>query len=256
MGPQYAMYFGNDENAIKQTIANKVGTDFYLKKLAEKAGLKIEDKDREEINKQFENKEFMSMLKEQQIDPNLLKELYYNDMLIVKLIDKKKAEVTDEQLAKLVEEKYKDQDMNKYVTRHILFRTTNENDEPLPANEKEAVRVKANAVLGRALKGEDFAALAKEFSEDGSKENGGLIEMYNDGSIVKEYSDAVLGLKKGEVCPTLVESQFGFHIIKLDDKIENGRREQLKEEVVEKWYSEVAEEAKITVKPEVVGEVK
>lgn len=256
MGPQYAMYYGDDENTVKQVIANKVGSDFYLKEMAEKQGIKVEKAEIDEIEKQFKDEEFVKMLKEQNIDANLLRDLYKNDVIIGKLLDNKKASITDEEVNSLVEKKYKDQDLNKYMTRHILFKTTNEKNEPLPVNEKEALKVKAQAVLNRALAGEDFAALAKEFSADGSKDNGGVIEMYNDGTIVKEYVDAVLALKDGQVYNGLVESQFGYHIIKLDKKIPNGRKESLREELVEEWYTKVMEDAQVNVKPEVIGEVK
>ena len=256
MGPQYSLYYGEDENTIKQVIANKVGSDFYLKELAEKEGLKVEKSEIEEIEKQFKDEEFMKLLQDQKINPDLLRDLYKNDVIIGKLLDKKKENVTDEEVNKLINEKYKDQDLNKYITRHILFKTTNDKNEALPANEKEAVRVKAQAILNRALAGEDFAALAKEFSDDGSKENGGVIEMYNDGSIVKEYTDAVLTLKDGQIYGALVESQFGYHIIKLDKKVADGRKEMLREEIVEEWYTKMMEEANVNVKAEVIGEVK
>ncbi len=78
-------------------------------------------------------------------------------------------------------------------------------------------KVTAQGILDRAKKGEDFGALAKEFSQDpGSKDKGGDLGFAKKGTYVPEF-DAVLfdpNFKSGDVYPTLVESQFGWHIIK------------------------------------------
>lgn len=76
---------------------------------------------------------------------------------------------------------------------------------------------KAEDVLKRVLKGEDFGALAKEFSQDpGSKENGGDLDFVKKGMFVPEFEKILFegGLKNGEVAPALIETQFGWHIIK------------------------------------------
>ena len=86
-------------------------------------------------------------------------------------------------------------------------------------SDEEAAKVKATAeeVLQKILNGGDFASLAKQYSEDpGSKDNGGLYENITSGSFVEPYETAVLSLKDGEVYPELVESSYGYHIIKLE----------------------------------------
>lgn len=97
-----------------------------------------------------------------------------------------------------------------FDSRHILFSTKN-----LSADEENAVKEKAQGVLNRIKNGEDFATLAKEYSEDpGSKDNGGLYEGIGLGSFVSEYEDAVMAINDGEVYPELVKSDYGYHIIK------------------------------------------
>lgn len=97
-----------------------------------------------------------------------------------------------------------------FDSRHILFSTKN-----LSADEEKAVKEKAQGVLNRIKNGEDFATLAKEYSEDpGSKDNGGLYEGIGLGSFVSEYEDAVMAMNDGEVYPQLVKSSHGYHIIK------------------------------------------
>ena len=88
-----------------------------------------------------------------------------------------------------------------------------------PEYDQKKQREKAEQVLQRAKNGEDFAALAKEFSEDpGSKDKGGLYEDISQGEFVPEFEQAAFALEPGQIAPNLVESQFGYHIIKLEKK--------------------------------------
>ncbi len=76
---------------------------------------------------------------------------------------------------------------------------------------------KAQTILERAKKEEDFSALAKEFSQDpGSKDDSGDLDFVKKGTFVPEFDLVIFGdsLKAGEVYSGLVESQFGWHIIK------------------------------------------
>lgn len=67
--------------------------------------------------------------------------------------------------------------------------------------------------------GADFAALAKEHSQDsGSAQRGGDLGWFSSGRMVKPFEDAVANLEVGEITAQAVQSQFGLHIIKLEDK--------------------------------------
>lgn len=85
----------------------------------------------------------------------------------------------------------------------------------------EASKKQAEAVLERAKKGEDFAELAKAESKDpGSAEKGGDLDFVSKGKFVKEFDDVLFrdDFKVGTVWPDLVESPFGWHIIKKTDE--------------------------------------
>lgn len=89
-----------------------------------------------------------------------------------------------------------------YRARHILVKT-----------EAEAKKIIAD--LGKKAKFED---LAKKHSQDpGSAKNGGALDWSNRGAFVKEFSDAMASLKKGETTKTPVKTQFGYHVIRLDE---------------------------------------
>lgn len=78
-------------------------------------------------------------------------------------------------------------------------------------------REQAEEVLKRIRAGEDFAKLAQEFSTDGSKDKGGDLGWFGPGDMVPEFEKAAYALKPGEVSE-IVESKFGYHIIKLEEK--------------------------------------
>jgi len=87
---------------------------------------------------------------------------------------------------------------------------------------EKLARQKAESLIKKLKEGADFATLAKENSDDtGSKENGGDLGFFKKGVMVKEFEDAAFNLKPGDITSTPVKTQFGFHIIKVEEKKEN-----------------------------------
>jgi hypothetical protein len=139
-----------------------------------------------ELGEEFKRKvELQSKLQQAQF----LSRIYSQDVLA------KKSEVTDE-------------DVKKYIAEHPEL------------NKGEEQKNKANEVLQRLKNGEDFAAMAKEFSDDpGSKDKGGLYEGVTEGSgFDKTFESAALALEPGKFTQDLVQTPFGYHIIKLEKK--------------------------------------
>jgi hypothetical protein len=98
---------------------------------------------------------------------------------------------------------------------------------------------KAKEILERVKKGEDFTALAKEFSEDtGSRDQGGDLGWVNKGMMVADFENAAFGLKPGEVSD-LVKTEFGYHIIKVGEK-----RGQL-DQGFNDWFNSWAKKIKV-----------
>ncbi len=83
---------------------------------------------------------------------------------------------------------------------------------------KDSAKAEAVKFLARAKKGEDFAKMATELSEDkGSAEKGGDLGFFGKGRMIKEFEEAAFAAKVGDVVGP-VETQFGYHVIKIVDK--------------------------------------
>ncbi|MFN8580636.1 MAG: peptidylprolyl isomerase [Gemmatimonadaceae bacterium] len=95
-----------------------------------------------------------------------------------------------------------------YGARHILFQ--------VPAGQQatgsDSIRRKAEAVL-KTVTAANFAAMAKKYGSDGTKDQGGSLGVFPKGAMVPEFEQAVAALKPGEIGP-LVKTQFGYHIIR------------------------------------------
>jgi peptidyl-prolyl cis-trans isomerase C len=138
--------------------------------------------------------------------PNFARQLaYYRDKILMERVmaDAAKAGITDEAMKKVYDDAAKAQKPETEVrARHILV-----------ASEDEA-----KAALKRIEAGEDFAKVATELSKDPGSEGGDLGYFTKD-KMVPEFADAAFKLNVGQVSQP-VKSQFGWHIIKVEDKRE------------------------------------
>ncbi len=113
-----------------------------------------------------------------------------------------KKNLTEEKLQAKYKEMVAEQaDKYEYKVSHILVKTEDE----------------AKQIEKKLSKGEAFAALAKEYSLDNNKEDGGSLAYFSTGQMVPSFEQAVEKLKVGEISGP-IKTDFGYHIIKLEDK--------------------------------------
>jgi peptidyl-prolyl cis-trans isomerase C len=125
-----------------------------------------------------------------------------------------KEALTDDAIHKVYDEAVKQIGEEKEVhARHILFRT--------PAGDEKASKEaedKVKAVIARLKKGEDFAKVAGEVTEDPSgKANGGDLGYFTKDQMVPEFAETAFKLESGQISDA-VKTQFGWHVIKIEDK--------------------------------------
>jgi peptidyl-prolyl cis-trans isomerase D len=110
-------------------------------------------------------------------------------------------------------EKHRFTGLEKQVrARHVLVKLPDGADD----KKKAELREKAAQIRARALKGEDFATLARTLSEDtGSAKNGGDLGFNTRGKMVTPFDDAQFALKPGQLSD-VVETRFGYHVIKVE----------------------------------------
>jgi peptidyl-prolyl cis-trans isomerase C len=210
-----------EENAINQLIGSE---------LLYQAGSKQEIKD---LDKQVEEKlaqgkarfsttaEYEAALKANNIDEKELKAVIRKDIIINNLYQKEviaKTTVTEAEIKKFYDEnKEKFKKPESYHASHILIGV----DPQATPEEKQKAKEKAEAIRKKLLAGADFAALAKAESTCPSKEKGGDLGTFSKGEMVPEFEKATEALKPGEISD-VVETQFGYHIIKLIEKKDPG----------------------------------
>ena len=154
--------------------------------------------------------QYAEMLKANGISLDFVKKSVSEDLTIGKYLDARLKDSGKVEAAEIQKAYAEDKTAS---VRHILLLT----QEKTPA-QKADIRKKMEEILARAKKGEDFAALAKEYSEDpGSKENGGLYEDFGRGKMVKPFEEAAFTVPIGEISG-IVETTYGYHILKIENR--------------------------------------
>lgn len=119
-------------------------------------------------------------------------------------------------LAKAVKEKVTEAEAKKFYDERAAQMTGEE--EVKASHILVKTEEKAQEVAKKLLAGGDFAALAKEYSEDpGSKDKGGVLGFFGRGQMVKEFELIAFTMQKGETSQP-VKTQFGYHIIRVDER--------------------------------------
>lgn len=231
------------QQALEALIVEKI-----VELESEKKNIEIPE---EEIEEEFNNMKeelggeelFNQALEKSGLTIDVLKENITMNLTINKLIDPY-ISITDEEVENYFEENKSILGQKEEVkASHILVATKEEADE----------------IKGKLDDGEDFAELAKEYSTDGSKDAGGDLGFFARGAMIPEFEEVAFSLDIDEISDP-VKSQYGYHVIKVDEKIEgkNPKFEDLKDDIEAnlrdaksqeaygKWYEDIRDEYEIT----------
>ncbi|OQX95668.1 hypothetical protein B6I21_04215 [candidate division KSB1 bacterium 4572_119] len=187
------------------------------------------------LNMQFERaggeKRFLSMIERSGLTVDFVRKDLEKNLKINQYLEnalEEKMDITEDELKKIYE-----QDKTATV-RHILFKTQGKT-----ADEVAEIRSKAEKVLAEAKSGKDFSKLANKHSEDpGSNQKGGIYEDFARGTMVKPFDEASFSLPIGEISD-LVETRYGYHIIKVENRKHETRPfEEVRQEIEDKLQSE------------------
>jgi peptidyl-prolyl cis-trans isomerase C len=205
---------------VKEAIVNKLVDSEIVYQEAQKLGL---------------DKQADYLAREELARRELLTSVYLQDYV-------KKNPISDADTKAAYEQYKKAYGDKEYSARHILVKTEAE----------------AKDIIAQLGKGGDFAKIAKEKSLDpGSKDKGGDLGWFSPATMVKPFSDAVGVLSKGGVTQSPVQTQFGWHVIKLVDsrvaqplpyeKVKEGLQKNLQQRNLEKMMTELRSKAKIDI---------
>ena len=220
---------------------------------------KAVDEKYDEIKKRFKTEqEFKDAIAkmdvtEAEIRSQLKKGLAIDELLKTKVV--KDIQVTEEEAKKYYDE-HTDQfkQAEQVKASHILIQVA-----PDASDEKKTeAKKKITVVQEKLKKGEDFAVVAKESSEGPSKSRGGDLGFFQRGQMDKSFEEAAFALEPGKVSD-VVETRFGYHIIKVDekkpeatlafsdekDKIEQFLKQQKTREKIESYLEGLRKNAKI-----------
>jgi peptidyl-prolyl cis-trans isomerase C len=248
--------------AEKERLLERIIRYELLYQECQKEGVEITET---EINERLEKEksqfasevEFQHRLAELGKDEELYKHQIRRELAIQHLINRKfKPTVTDEEARDYYNsnpDEYKERE-TQVKASHILIAVDSGADQ----SRKGAARKQIEDLLDRVKSSEDFAALAKQYSECPSGAQGGDLGFFYEGQMVKPFEKAAFAMEPGEISD-IVETQFGFHIIKVTDKrgpvTFDEAKDDIKRNLVEqkiadsynRFYAEVRDKADVDV---------
>lgn len=246
------------EQALETLIRNEL-----LYQASQKAGIIIDDKVVDEqiaqLKKRFPSEEdFKTALAQIPATEDALRQQIRQQMASRQYIDKEfagKIEIPDQEVKAYYDEHPEYFKVPAQVkASHILAKVDDQKD----AAKKAAALDQIKKAQKRLQDGDDFATVAKEMSDGPSKEKGGELGYFSRGQMVKPFEDAAFSLKAGETSD-IVETQFGYHLIRVEEEKEEGivdysqAQEKIKQflkrqklaEMVNKQATELEKSAKI-----------
>jgi len=254
---------GSQLSEIKKEVLESLINRELLYQESKKKGIKVDktaiNNQLEELKKRFSNEaEYKNALAKANLSEAIIKSQIKTEMAIRELIDQqfsKKVTVSDEE-AKSYYNNHLDSFKQPEQIRasHILIKVDPQANEL----EKEKARKRLIEIKERLQKGEDFATLAKEFSQCPSGKNGGDLGYFKRGQMVKPFEEAAFALEPGEISD-VVETRFGYHLIKvfekkpaytiayidIKEKIKDFLKKEKTKKEVEQYIKNLKEKAKV-----------
>jgi len=218
-----------DETKTREQFLARVVDEFVMKRLlldeADRRGIVVSDDEKSERLTLMQSR-LASLNPQESVGtnaPNTLEKVpdhMLNSMRIENLMSQvlpKDPQVTDEEIVAFIE-KVQDIKMPESVAAHHILITTNANDTD---EQKAAKRAKITQMRDQLVAGADFSELAKASSECPSRQRGGDLGTFRRGQMVKPFEDAAFSQEPGEL-GDIVETEFGYHIIRVDKRHEAG----------------------------------
>ena len=241
----------------KEVLENLINLELFYQE-SQKQGITVDeaaiDEKLKNLKERFSSEpEFKSFLNKVNLSEAAIKSHIKREMAIQQFIDKQfvqRITVSDEE-SKAYYDSHPDlfKQPEQVRASHILIKV----DPGAGESQKVEARKKVEKIQEKVRKGEDFAALAKEFSEGPSSAKGGDLGYFRRGQMAKPFEEAAFTLRPGEVSD-IVETEFGYHLIKVIDKkpettisyedIKGKLEEHLKREKVRKEVRRQVEELK------------
>lgn len=143
---------------------------------------------------------------------------------------------------------------------HIIIKTQNDDGTEMSQDKVDSAKKQIDEIYAKIKAGEDFAKLAKQYSQDASKDAGGDLGFFSKGQMVKEFEEVAFSMKVGEVSEPF-KTKYGYHVVKLTDKKEDTTdpkqvkeflKGTLQQEKFNKYVEELKKAAKITKDEKVV----
>lgn len=259
------------EDTLREMVLQTMIGSEVIYQQAEKEKVAPTDKQVQEqidsFNESVKNDtEYKEELKKMGIDESFLKFQFARDLANSNLQEKfeEDTKIPEDDMKKYYEEN-KDSFYTDTVTAsHILLKTRDDNGKELSGDKKKEAKKKAEEALAKVKAGEDFAEVAKKYSQDTSASAGGQLGTFGRGKMVPEFEEAAFSMKPGEISD-IVETQYGYHIIKVTDRVDKQEtyddvKDQIKSILASEKYSEYVEklrkDSKIEEKEDIVKSAK
>ena len=236
---------GINNNILSFIIDNEVAYQD-----AQRENIKVEDKD---VNEKYEdlketlksNSAYKAKLDEVGVNDDFLKSQVKKDLIVSKYKENfmKNIKINDNEI-KTYYDNHKDEFTKEEVrASQILISTLDDNNNVVNQEQKEKLKDKAEDILEKLKNNEDFAILAKEYSDDknSGKDGGDLVYFSKEDKNI-DFTNPVFKLEKDQLSD-IIETEYGYHIVKLTDnksvtKTLEESKEDIKNKILNQKYTQ------------------